>query len=100
MNTSKLQKAGEFIKKKPYLIWYSRNYKNLSEESIFEAIINYGNWKDFIKLQKLFGTKTLYLLFKKAVSKKRSNIRSETKNYFKKYYFLTKYSITSGFSKV
>ena len=86
MDISKLQKARKLIEKKPYLIWYSKNYQNLSQESIFEAIINYGDWEDFIKLQKLFGIKTSYLLFKKAVSKKRSNIRPETKNYFEKYF--------------
>lgn len=86
MIQSKLQKARGLIKKKPYLIWYTKSHDILSEESIFEAVINYGDWDDFIKLQKIFGIKESYSLFKKAVNKKRSNIRPQTKNYFEKYF--------------
>ncbi len=68
------------------MIWYSKNFQNLSQESIFEAIINHGDWEDFTKLQNIFGIKNSQLLFKKIANKKRSNIRPETKNYFKKYF--------------
>ena len=86
MESSKILKARTLIKDKPYLIWHTKNFQKLSKESIFEAVINYGDWEDFIKLQKIFGIETSQLLFKKAVNKKRSNIRPETKNYFEKYF--------------
>jgi len=86
VKSSKIQKAQALIKKKPYLIWHTRNFQNLSKESIFEAVINYGDWKDFLELQELFGIKTSHLLFKKVAGKKRSNIKPETRNYFEKYF--------------
>lgn len=86
MDLLNLNKARMFIKKKPYLIWYSKNYQDLSKESIFEAVINYGDWEDFIELQNIFGIKTIFDLFKKAKDKKRVNLRPETINYFSKYF--------------
>ena len=86
MLASKLQKARLLIKKRPYLIWYSNNLDGFSEESIFESIINYGDWEDFLEMQNIFGIKTSYSLFKKVINKKRSNIRPQTKNYFEKYF--------------
>lgn len=86
MNSINIQNARDIIKKNPHLIWYTRNYKSLSQDAIFEAILNYGDWDDFLKLQQIFGLKTSHTLFKKAAGKKRSNIRPETKNYFEKYF--------------
>jgi len=86
MIQSKLQKARGLIKKKPYLIWYSKSFNKLSEDSIFEAVINHGDWEDFLELQKIFGIKESYSLFKKAINNKRSNIKPQTINYFKKYF--------------
>ena len=68
MNLTKTQQAQALIRNRPYLIWYTKNFQNLSEESIFEAVINYGDWEDFKKLQDIFGIKTSHLLFKKAIS--------------------------------
>ena len=86
MNSMNLQKARNIIKKNPHLVWYSKNYNNLSPDSIFEAFLNYGDWDDFLKLQKIFGIEDSKTLFVKAISKKRSNIRFETRNYFEKYF--------------
>lgn len=86
MNSINIQKARGIIRKNPHLIWYTTDYKNLSQDAIFEAVLNYGDWDDFLKLQEIFGLKTSHTLFKKAVGKKRSNIRPETKNYFEKYF--------------
>jgi len=35
-----MTKLQEFIKNKPYLIWYTKNYDNLSEKAIVESILN------------------------------------------------------------
>lgn len=41
---SSIKKLQRLIKRKPYLIWSTDNYDNLSEKSITENILNYGNW--------------------------------------------------------
>ena len=83
---NKLNKARELIKEKPYLLWYTKNYDNLSLQSILEAITSYGDWDDFLELKKILGTKTLYEIFKKVKARKRPNVRPQTINYFEKYF--------------
>lgn len=36
----------QFIKERPYLVWYVKDLDNLSEESIVEHVLNYGDWND------------------------------------------------------
>ena len=36
----------EFIKRRPYLIWYVKDLDKLNEESIVEHVLNYGDWDD------------------------------------------------------
>lgn len=81
-----MERARKFIKDRPYLVWYTKNYDDLSKESIFEAVLNNGSWDDFISLKKIFGIKTLRLLFEVATGKKRSNIQPMTENYFRQYF--------------
>lgn len=76
----------EFIKKRHYLIWYTKNYDNLSEEAIVEAVLNYGNFNDFKKLIKILGIRRTAVIFKKGISKRRCNYRPEIKNYFRLYF--------------
>lgn len=75
-----------FIKEKPYLIWYSKNYNGLSEKSIIEAVLNNGNWDDINKLNEILGLKKMQLLFNDLGSQKRVNLRKQTVNYFSKYF--------------
>jgi len=42
-----MKSINNFIKKRPYLVWYTKNYDNLSEEAVVEAVLNYGNFDDF-----------------------------------------------------
>lgn len=81
-----MKKLNKFIEKRPYLIWYTKNYNNLSQEAIVEAVLNYGNFDDFKKILKILGIKKTARIFKKEVNKKRSNLRPEVKNYFKLYF--------------
>lgn len=74
------------LQKKPYLAWYVSNKGKLSEESVVEHILNYGNWDDYLKVEKIIGIKRLALLFNKLKSKKRVNLRSKTINYFENYF--------------
>lgn len=75
-----------FIKKRPYLIWYTKNFEHLSVDSIVEAVLNYGSWDDFKKMVKILGIKKTAFIFRKKSKQKRSNYRPEIKNYFQLYF--------------
>ncbi|MFZ2664233.1 MAG: hypothetical protein WAX66_02635 [Patescibacteria group bacterium] len=80
-----LNEARNYIKSKPYLAWGTSNYNNLSYQVIAEDIFNYGNWEDFQYIKKLFGMKEINKLFKEISSKKRTNLKPQTRNYFTLY---------------
>ena len=82
-NTKKLT---NFIKKRPYLIWYSKNYEGFSAEVIVEAALNYGNWDDVQKLIKIIGIKKMARIFRKQTRRKRVNYYPEIVNYFQLYF--------------
>lgn len=76
----------EFIKKRPYLIWYVKNLDRLSEESIVEHVLNYGDWDDVQEMLKILGIKKAAKIFRAKSKQKRSNYRPEIKNYFQLYF--------------
>lgn len=79
----------QFIKKRKHLIWYTKNFDNLPEESIVEAVLNYGDWDDVQILIKILGIKKVAKIFR-AKSKKskvgRCNYPDKTKHYFTLYF--------------
>ncbi len=77
---------GSFIAKRPYLIWYTRNFKRLSQEAALEAVLNYGDFDDVRTLLSLVGIQKAYTIFKKQLRQKRVNYRPEIANYFKLYF--------------
>lgn len=74
------------ITQKPNLIWYTQNYENLSQQSIVEAILNYGDWNDVQEMIKILGMKQTASLFRDGIKKKRSNYHERTKTYFSRYF--------------
>lgn len=76
----------EFIKKKPSLIWYTKEYDKLSKEAVVEAVLNYGDWEDFKMLLKIVSIKKVAEIFKKQTSGFRTNYRPEVSNYFRLYF--------------
>jgi hypothetical protein len=76
----------EFIKKRPYLIWHTKEYDKLSKEAVVEAVLNYGDWDDVQKLIKIIGIKKMAEIFKKQISGFRTNYDNKTKNYFILYF--------------
>ena len=76
----------EFIKQKPYLVWYVKDLEKLNEESIVEHVLNYGDWDDVQEMIKILGIKKTAEIFKKESNKERSNYRPEIKNYFSLYF--------------
>lgn len=78
--------VNSIIKNKPYLAWYVKNPENLSEKSVLEHVLNYGNWDDvqaFIKIKGIIETGEL---FKQTIANKRTNYSPEIKSYFSRYF--------------
>ena len=75
-----------FIKERPYLVWGTRNYENLSQEAIVENVLNYGDIGDVKEMFSILGVKKSAIIFKKQISQKRNNYRPKIKNYFNLYF--------------
>ena len=76
----------EFIKKRRYLVWYVKDLDNLSEESIVEHVLNYGDWDDVQEMIKILGIKKVAKIFREKSALPRSNYRPEIKHYFQLYF--------------
>ena len=76
----------EFIKQKPYLIWYTKNYDGLSQEAIVEAVLNYGDFDDVQKIIQILGVRKVAAIFRKQAAMPRCNYDSKIKNYFSLYF--------------
>lgn len=76
----------QLFKKKPYLAWYVADSTKLSEKSMLEHILNYGNWSDYLDTEKALGTAKIKFLFNEIVNGRRINLRPQTINYFKNYF--------------
>lgn len=79
----------KFITQRPYLIWYVKDRSKLSEASIVEHTLNYGDWDDVQKLIKILGLKKTARIFReKSTPDKfgRQNYDPQVKNYFNLYF--------------
>lgn len=78
----------EFIAKRPHLIWYSKDYDALSEESIVEHTLNYGDWDDFKELMRILGIQRAADIFRKQMiaGRQQGNYYPEVRRYFKLYF--------------
>ena len=76
----------DFIKKRPHLIWYTKNYDGLNAEAIVEATLNYGNWADVQTLIKIMGVKEVARVFGTYANRPRCNYRSDIKHFFTLYF--------------
>jgi len=76
----------DFIKQRPYLVWYVKEPGRLNDESIVEHTLNYGDWDDVQKLIKILGIKKTSEIFNKQISQRRVNYDAKILNYFKLYF--------------
>lgn len=78
----------DFIAKRPHLIWYSKDYDNLSEESIVEHVLNYGDWDDFQEMTRIMGIKRAAEVFRAqmVVRRQRGNYYPEVARFFALYF--------------
>lgn len=74
------------IKNKPYLAWYVKDPEKLSEESVLEHVLNYGNWDDVQQFIKIKGKDKTTELFKKTLTNKRVNYSPAIQSYFSRYF--------------
>lgn len=79
-------KASAIIKQKPYLLWSTKNYDNLSDAAVVEAVLNYGDWDDVQQLIKILGVRRVASLFRKQSSQRRNNYAPDIANYFRLYF--------------
>jgi len=82
----KAKNIHEFIKQRPYLVWYVKDPSKLSEESIVEHVLNYGDWNDVQEMIKILGIKKVAEIFNKQIHQKRINYDKKIMNYFKLYF--------------
>lgn len=75
-----------FIKQRRYLVWYVKDLKYLSQESIVEHTLNDGNFNDVRKIISILGIKKVASIFKKQLKQKRINYDPKIANYFKLYF--------------
>lgn len=76
----------DIIRKKPHLIWYTKDYDALDEEAVVEAVLNYGNWDDVQELIQIMGIKKVMAVFEAQISRPRYNYFPEIKDYFHRYF--------------
>ncbi len=77
-----------FIKKRPYLVWHTKNYTRLSEEAVVEATLNYGDFDDVKQLIEILGIKKVAAIFRRHTSsrKMRTNYPPKLQHYFHLYF--------------
>jgi hypothetical protein len=77
---------GEFVRKRKYLFWSTKNYDGLSREAVVETILNYGNMNDIRELISLLGMQEVAEIFHIQTNRSRINYSPEVKNYFELYF--------------
>lgn len=78
--------VNSIIKNKPYLAWYIKDPEKLSETSVLEHVLNYGNWEDVQLFIKLKGLDETANLFNESLKNKRTNYSPAIKSYFSRYF--------------
>ena len=76
----------EFIKKRPHLIWYVKDYAALDERSIVEHVLNYGTWEDFKEMIRIIGIGRGAQVFRESAFRPRTNYYPEVRRYFDLYF--------------
>lgn len=74
------------ISNKPYLAWYIKEPTKLSEQSVLEHILNYGNWDDVQQFIEIKGHEKTAALFNESLKNKRTNYPPAIQSYFSKYF--------------
>lgn len=76
----------EFIKQRKYLFWYVLHPEKVSDESLVEAVLNFGDWEDVQGLIQLLGIEKVADIFERATHRDRINYAPITINFFNLYF--------------
>jgi len=79
-------KLQDIFLQKSYLVWDLKNPDGLSEDSMVERIINYGNWDDVMQAISILGIAKVSSIFNASINQTRNNYRPQTINFFKLYF--------------
>ncbi len=77
---------GDFVRKRKYLFWSTKNYDGLSNEAVVEGVLNYGDMNDVRELIALLGMQEVARIFRENTNRVRINYRPEVVNYFQLYF--------------
>ncbi|QQR78373.1 MAG: hypothetical protein IPJ68_04830 [Candidatus Moraniibacteriota bacterium] len=75
-----------FIQSRPHLVWYVNDASRLSEASIVEHTLNYGDWRDVRALIALLGIQRVAEVYFSQRKGKRNNYRPAIAHYFDLYF--------------
>ena len=78
--------TGDFVRKRKYLFWSTKNYDGLSNEAIVEAVLNYGDMKDVHELIALLGMQEVARIFRENTNRPRINYDPKIVNYFSLFF--------------
>ena len=67
-------------------MWYVKELDSLSEESIVEHTLNYGDFNDIKKLIDILKIDKVARIFQTQIKQKRNNYNPKVKNYFNLYF--------------
>jgi hypothetical protein len=76
----------EFMKKRPWLIWYVRDIEKLDDRSIVEHVLNYGDWNDVQEMFRIMGIERAAKIFRENAFRSRTNYYPEVARYFDAYF--------------
>ncbi len=77
---------GDFVRKRKYLFWSTKNYDGLSHSAVVEGILNYGDMNDVRELISLLGIQEVAKIFHENTNRARVNYDSKIVNYFSLYF--------------
>ncbi len=77
-----------FIKEKKSLFWYipEKEKENISQDTLVEFILNYGNDKDVKTLFELIGIEKVSEIFQNQLKSQRNNYFKQVIHYFTLYF--------------
>jgi len=83
------KELGDFIAQRKELIWYIKDPYKLNDESIVEAVLNYGDWDDVQEMIRIMGIENAATAFRRSSKPdkfQRTNYHPKTANYFNFYF--------------
>jgi len=77
---------GDFVRKRKYLFWSTKNYDGLSKSAVVEGVLNYGDMDDVRELIALLGVQEVAEIFYKNTNRPRINYDPKIVNYFSMFF--------------